>query len=286
MKLFIKICITLLLNSLFVHTLSSQTLIQQIEDAYNALDSVSYVENIILSYKEDKLKQIREMEDMKLGFRVVEDSIQRQKMLDGIMEKYDTMQLVYREDLIKDSVWNEISAIFSRAIFSADRNLDGSIERKNIHDSIANDFLKISIQRNYSVFISRFNNSRFVLNLHIAKDTIDGDVRYSLQPDTGQFPFNIFFFGKEARPEYAVLVKNGKYEMDEWYGIITLWRADMPKAFERIMRKNPQYLLHCYELEQMDTILYVLNDKIFVYRIREQEEFELSDYIKRFGLSR
>ena len=48
-----KIFIILLIENLLVHTLIGQTLLQQIENSYNSLDPVSYIEDIILSYKED-----------------------------------------------------------------------------------------------------------------------------------------------------------------------------------------------------------------------------------------
>jgi len=52
------------------------------------------------------------------------------------------------------------------------------------------------------------------------------------------------------------------------------------------MKKRPKYLLFCYALDGMNTILYVLNDEIFVYRITEMEEYELNDYLKKFGIGR
>ena len=48
-----KMFLFLLLSAMFVPVSDSQTLIQQIENAYNTLDSVSYIEDIILSYRGD-----------------------------------------------------------------------------------------------------------------------------------------------------------------------------------------------------------------------------------------
>jgi len=48
------------------------------------------------------------------------------------------------------------------------------------------------------------------------------------------------------------------------------------------MRKKPQYLLYSSELEGMNTILYMLNDKIYVYRIIQMKEYELSEYLKKY----
>ena len=44
--------------------------------------------------------------------------------------------------------------------------------------------------------------------------------------------------------------------------------------------------MYCYDLEQMNTILYMLNDKIYVYRISQLEEYEFNDYIKEFVLEK
>ena len=46
------------------------------------------------------------------------------------------------------------------------------------------------------------------------------------------------------------------------------------------MRKQPKYLLFCPELEGMNTILYVINNEVFIYRIVEMEKYKLDDYMK------
>ena len=46
------------------------------------------------------------------------------------------------------------------------------------------------------------------------------------------------------------------------------------------MRKRPKYLLFCPELEGMKTILYVINNEVFIYRIVEMEKYKLDDYMK------
>ena len=46
------------------------------------------------------------------------------------------------------------------------------------------------------------------------------------------------------------------------------------------MRKHPKYLLFCPELEGMNTILYVINNEVFLYRIVEMEKSKLDDYMK------
>ena len=46
------------------------------------------------------------------------------------------------------------------------------------------------------------------------------------------------------------------------------------------MRKQPKYLLFCPELEGMNTILYVINNEVFIYRIVEMKKYKLDDYMK------
>lgn len=79
----------LLLSAMFVPVSDSQTLIQQIENAYNTLDSVSYIEDIILSYRGDwviRYKGYEERVDLLTALNYL-DSIPRQKqIIDSLWE--------------------------------------------------------------------------------------------------------------------------------------------------------------------------------------------------------
>ena len=46
------------------------------------------------------------------------------------------------------------------------------------------------------------------------------------------------------------------------------------------MRKHPKYLLFCPDLEGMNTILYVIDNDVYVYRIIQMQVYKLDDYIK------
>ncbi len=277
-----QIFVILLFNSLFVQIFVSQNLIQQIDDVYNVLDSIYYIENVILSYKEDKLKQIRATEDLRLELRGVYTT-QRQRMLDSVMEKFDTMVLSYRENLIKKKVWEEIHSTFAKQIADAYLHLDGSTQRQNIYDSIIRDFSRISMERDYSMFISAINDKpvHYVLNL-ISTDN------QTLRVDTGKLSFNLFYFDKYSKLNTVVFVREGQYS---WYNSSypTFSRQigkNAPKVLKKILRKNPRYLLYCYDLESENTVLYILNDKIYVYRIAQMEEYELSNYIEKFNFTK
>jgi hypothetical protein len=278
---------------MFVHISNSQTLIQQIEDAYSALDSTSYIENIILSYKEDKLKLIRETEDSMLKLQGVYnnmDSIQRQNTLDSVMERYNIIvsSLSYREDLTKKKVWEKIFVTDGKARADAYLNIADSIQKRNTLNSLSRNFSKISIERDYSMFISAIKDKpvHYVLNL-IQKD------EQTLQVDTGKLSFNLFYFDKRNKLDFFVIVENGVYVHNDTYYRASIPTAytrkiaqNAPKVFRKIMQKNPKYLLYCSELEGINAILYVLNDKIYVYRIAQMKEYKLCDYIKQIGINK
>lgn len=281
-----KFFIVLMVNCLFIHTLSSQSLIQQIENAYNSLDTISYIENIILLYKENLLKEHRETQDLRLKLRGVDYNNmgynQRQK-LDSINKK--RVVLTYNEDLTKKKVWEEIFVTYRKSIATAFLNLDGSIQQQNIYDSIVRDFSKIWMERSYSMFISKVKDKpvHFVLNLMFEKhDQYD---QYSFfQPDTSKLPFSLIYFDKRFKPQFYINVVDGKFVfVHEFFPTFSKQVAkNVPKIYRRILRKNPKYLLNCADLEGGNTICYVLNDEIYIYRILQMKEYKLDDYIKKF----
>jgi len=288
-----KICIILLLNRLFVHTLVSQTLIQQIENAYNTLDSIVYIENIILSYKENLVIQQNETNSGttldKLEFRPTYHhlgSIERQNLIDSLMNMlFGSTTLSYREDLLEKKVWEEICAKSVRAIRSAYQNTDDSIQRCYIVDSIMRVFSKIWMERDYSTFIFAIKNKpvHFVLNLMFEKHGHPGQHAFFM-PDTSKMKFDLISFDKRYKPQFYVYVVKGKFVEYHSFFPTFLRKAgkNVPKIYRKILRKKPRFMLNCANLEGGNTIWYVLNDEIYVYRIIQMKEYKLNDYIKRF----
>lgn len=225
-----KICIMLLLNSLFVHTLGSQTLIQQVESAYNSLDTITYIKDLQISYQQYLIQESKETEKLLLE-------------LSGLSyEDCDSIQKKHKNSIAFSQI-EERSNQFSDRI--------------------------------------RAKTPVYVLNL------IPNDEQ-TLQVDTGKLSFNLFYFDKDYKGSLYVYCKDGQYSwQDVRYRTFSRQVGEnAPKVFRKIMRKQPKYLLYCSELEGMNTILYVLNDKIYIYRIVQVQEYELSDYIKTFGISR
>ena len=208
---------------------NAQTLIEQIERAYSALDSASYINKIVLSYA--KWLEKNEEETYKLLYSPDSDSMK-------VAQWFNRADSVYLKYLQKNKILNEPA-------------------------------------------IRRFGNEvksgmpLYVLNLKL-KD------KQTLQVDTGRLAFNLFYFDKRCKGRLYVYCFDGKYGWHE-DGYRTFSRPlgrNAPIVFRRIMRKQPKYLLFCPDLEGMNTILYVINNEVFIYRIVEMEKYKLDYYMK------
>ena len=235
-----KIFIILLVNNLLVHTLIGQTLIEQIANSYNLLDPVSYIEDIILSYREDL--------------------VIRQKEADS-------------------------GTTLDKLEFRPTYHHLGSIQRQNIIDSLMGNMSlrsKTWIDESTNSFISavKDNPVHYVLNLTLEKH----DQHSFFQPDTSKMQFNLISFDKHFNPQFYVYVVWGKFvEYHDFFPTFSKRAGkNVPKIYKKILRKNPQYLLNCDNLEGGNTIWYVLNDEIYIYRILQMKEYELNDYLKKF----
>ena len=115
----------------------------------------------------------------------------------------------------------------------------------------------------------------FILNLKLKDEQ-------TLQVDTGKFNFNLFYFGKKYKKGLYVYCYNGKLGGKyQYYSTSSTKIAhNIPKAFKRIMRKHPKYLLLCSDLEGANSILYVLNNEIYIYQVVQMKEYKLDYYMK------
>ena len=115
----------------------------------------------------------------------------------------------------------------------------------------------------------------YVLNLKL-KD------KQTLQVDTGRLAFNLFYFDKRCKGRLYVYCDDGEYSWNDgrYRTFSRPLGRNAPIVFRRIMRKQPKYLLFCPDLEGMNTILYVINNEVFIYRIVEMEKYKLDYYMK------
>ena len=227
-----RVYLIFIMSSLFFCISNAQTLIEQIERAYSALDPASYIDKVILSYAKTLDKQYEEtfksFVDMCSSGVDSSDVVQKQHIADSIYLRY------FKDD----KTWN-----------------DQEVKK------FANEV--------------RAGTPLYVLNLKL-KD------KQTLQVDTSRLAFNLFYFDKRCKGRLYVYCYDGKYGWHE-DGYRTFSRRlgrNAPKVFRKIMRKRPKYLLFCPELEGMNTILYVINNEVFLYRIIEMEKYKLDDYMK------
>ena len=220
------------MSCLFSSISKAQTLIEQIERAYSALDSTSFIDNIVLSYSKSLEKEHEET------FKSFVDICSSGVDSSDVVQKQHIADSIYLRYFKDDKTWN-----------------DQEVKK------FANEV--------------RAGTPLYVLNLKL-KD------KQALQVDTSRLAFNLFYFDKRCKGRLYVYCDDGEYSgLDSRYRTFSrpLGR-NAPKVFRKIMRKRPKYLLFCPELEGMNTILYVINNEVFLYRIVEMEKYKLDDYMK------
>ena len=234
-----RISLIFIMGCLFLNISNAQSLTEQIEQAYNRLDSASYIDNIIQSYA---------------------------KWLDNLdRETYDVLV--------------ELRCSGSDSI--------SVIRAKNRVDSIFPDFFqssKISNARDVKQFENRVKSGTplYVLNLRLKYGQ-------TLQVDTSKLAFNLYYFGKRYKGRLYIYCYEGEYSwQDSYYRTFSRKLGkNAPKVFRKIMRKHPKYLLYSTDLESMNTILYVIGNDIYIYRVSQMQEYKLDDYMEnRKRLSR
>ena len=227
-----RVYLIFIMSSLFFCMSNAQTLMEQIERAYSALDSTSYIDNIVLSYSKSLEKGHKET------FKLLVD------MCSSGVDSLDVAQKQH----IADSVYLEY--------FKDEKKLDAQ-KTKSFESEI------------------KSKTPLYVLNLKL-KD------KQTLQVDTGRLAFNLFYFDKRCKGRLYVYCDDGEYSWND--GRFRTFSRPLgrnaPIVFRRIMRKQPKYLLFCPDLEGMNTILYVINNEVFIYRIVEMEKYKLDDYMK------
>ena len=224
-----RVYLIFIMGSLFFYISNAQTLIEQIERAYSALDSASYINKIVLSYA--KWLEKNEEETYKLLYSPDSDSMK-------VAQWFNRADSMYLKYLQKHKILNEPDI----------RHFENEVKS---------------------------GMPLYVLNLKL-KD------KQTLQVDTGRLAFNLFYFDKRCKGRLYVYCYDGKYGWHE-DGYRTFSRPlgrNAPIVFRRIMRKQPKYLLFCPDLEGMNTILYVINNEVFIYRIVEMEKYKLDYYMK------
>ena len=224
-----RVYLIFIMSSLLFCFSNAQTLIEQIERAYSALDSASYINKIVLSYA--KWLEKNEEETYKLLYAPDSDSMK-------VAQWFNRADSMYLKYLQKHKILNE----------PAIRHFENEVKS---------------------------GTPLYVLNLKL-KD------KQTLQVDTGRLAFNLFYFDKRCKGRLYVYCYDGKYGWHE-DGYRTFSRPlvrNAPIVFRKIMRKQPKYLLFCPDLEGMNTILYVINNEVFIYRIVEMEKYKLDYYMK------
>lgn len=94
--------------------------------------------------------------------------------------------------------------------------------------------------------------------------------------------FDLYCHDKKLNPRYFVRFENNNLEdFGTNYPILSAKYAKQLKSgIKQVLKKNPKYIIDCTYLS--NTILYVKNEKLYVYRVIQKEVYELDDYVAKF----
>lgn len=123
-------------------------------------------------------------------------------------------------------------------------------------------------------------NIKFVLRVDLDTSSLNSN-NYLLLDDS-TYPFDIYCYDDKFNPRFFVYFN--KNELDNfgngYQSIEVKYAKKLKGAIKRILKKNPKHILFSYFLP--NSILYVKDDKILVYRVIQKEVYELDDYVSKF----
>ncbi len=174
-----------------------------------------------------------------------------------IEEKYKQLDSVYYLNNFKDAIRQSSTYFFEQPT-------EDTVNR--INDKIKNGI------NGYNI--------KFVLRVDL--DTSKLNSNNYLLLDDSRYPFDLYCYDDKFNPRYFVYFN--KDELDNFgnaYPTMELkYSKQLKTAIKRILKKKPKHILFSYFLP--NSILYVKDDKILVYRVIQKEVYELDDYVSKF----
>lgn len=180
-------------------------------------------------------------------------------------------------------------------------NLDSTLYVDNVlkeieQDILSQDFYELANKSNKSAFdyeyldilrnrkkqiITDVRRSKILFSLDFNIDTSGIQANNFLLITPTPFKFHLYCFDKKVYPTRYILFYNGK--LDSYSGYPTFskeYLKQAQKAYKVVLRKKPQFLLFSWNLP--NTVVYVLNDKIYVCRVIQRKIYELDEYVRLF----
>jgi len=151
---------------------------------------------------------------------------------------------------------------------------------KPVKDIIEIEILDVT-QKRYNNSVGDILKSKMLFVLNFEIDTSRISTNDYLKIDPHYFKFHVFCFDKKKYPSKYILFYDGK--LDSYSTFPTYSRKYLKhnqEAYKEVLRKKPEYLLFCWSLP--NSVVYVLNDEIFVYRVMQRKVYELDEYVKLF----
>lgn len=243
--------ITYLASMVFICVLKSQTLLEEINHAYNRIDSANYLGQIKETY------------------------------VQNLKRTYNTNVLEYNESLVKK--WEDILAEQVRSVCFAN-SIHDSITRQQLKDSLSKTHSNILADKYYTNFILNIKQNSIYSIEYVLKLNLKAD--YTLAIDTGKYKFNIYYIDAFFRPRNYIFVGSCDDFLNDCYIEQTTYYPaynkktahHAPIAIRKILHKHPQHLLYCSDLGPR-YVLYLQDNKFFIYDISKKKEYKFEEFV-------
>jgi hypothetical protein len=127
--------------------------------------------------------------------------------------------------------------------------------------------------------MNKIQDKKTIFVLHLVYNSRDS----SINIDDCEFNFDIYYFGKNSYPHYYTFFRYCR--LNDYVACYpTFSRAyakKIKKGFKSIMQKKPKYLLDCKNIK--NSLLYLKEDKIYVYDVIYGKHHELNNYLKNIS---
>ncbi|MBD1420995.1 hypothetical protein [Sphingobacterium chuzhouense] len=139
-----------------------------------------------------------------------------------------------------------------------------------------------TVSRIYDKINKEINGNRIKFVLRVDIDTSRLNSNSYLVLEDSRYAFDIYCYDSKFNPTFFVYFN--KDELDNFGNVYQTpelkYAKKLKAAVKQILKKKPKHILFSYHLP--NTILYVNNDRIYVYRVIQKEVYELDHYVAKF----
>jgi hypothetical protein len=137
---------------------------------------------------------------------------------------------------------------------------------------------EIRLRRCYEWDKEKHANKKEVFLLNIDVDSAHLNTNDYVRVDTNEYRFSVVFLNTKKDIEDDLCFQNNEsYPFFIDYTGFT-YAKKLFRGYKKVFKRNPMYILYCSGLHQV--ILYVFDERIFVYQVMTEKTYELREYLQ------